>query len=184
LWDEYLKANGIAITDTKQIGQGGFDEAYVALKKGDMDATWVTGSALIAKFAEVKGIHELTDMSKTKVRIGGAIIAPNELIKTHPQGVANFLTALDEASKFIAANPDETADILFKEVKQPKEATIHDIPTNNWEVSFKQESFDSLTGQKQYMVNAGIIKDDFDLKTKLNLDSIRKALPDRVTYGR
>ncbi|MCD1260020.1 ABC transporter substrate-binding protein [Paenibacillus athensensis] len=183
LWDEYLKANGLAAADSQQIGQGGFDEAYVALKKGEIDASWVVGSAMIAKFADVQGIHELTDMSKTTVRIGGAIIASNDLIQAHPQGVANFLSALDEASQFITAHPEETADILFKEVKQPKEATLRDLPTNNWQIGFKQESFDSLSGQKQYMVKDGIIKNDFDLKSKLSLDSLRKALPDRVTYG-
>ncbi|MFC5704482.1 ABC transporter substrate-binding protein [Cohnella faecalis] len=183
LWDAYLTENGIALEETKQIGQGGFDEAYVALKKGEIDATWVVGSALLDKFKAVEGIRELTDMSKTKVRIGGGIVAPNDLIKDHPQGIANFLAALDEASKYITAHPNETADILFKEVKQPKEATIRDIPTNNWEIGFKQESFDSLTSQKKYMVDAGIIKEDFELTSKLALDGVRQAIPERVTYG-
>jgi len=182
LWDEYLKENGIALKDTEQIGQGGFDEAYVALKKGEIDATWVVGAALIGKFQAIKGVHELTDMSKTKVRIGGGIVAPNSLIQEHPQAIGNFLLALDEASKYIAANAEETADILYKEVKQPKEATIRDLPTNNWEIGFKQESFDSLLSQKKYMIGAGIIKEDFDLASKLNLDGVKQVLPDRVSY--
>jgi len=183
LWEEYLKDNGVAAADTKQIGQGGFDEAYVALKKGEIDAAWVVGAAMIEKFDAIEGVHELTDMSKTSVRIGGGIIAPNSLIKEHPTAVANLLRALDEASKFIADNPEKTADILFEEVKQPKESTLRDLTTNNWEIGFKQESFDSLTSQKKYMLGAGIIKDDFDLASKINLDSIKQAAPDRVTYG-
>jgi NitT/TauT family transport system substrate-binding protein len=183
LWDEYLKENGIAAADTKQIGQGGFDESYVALKKGEIDATWVVGAAMIEKFNAIEGVHELTDMSKTSVRIGGGIIAPNSLIKEHPTGIANLLRALDEASKFITDNPEKTADILFDEVKQPKESTLRDLPTNNFEIGFKQESFDSLTSQKKYMIDAGIIKDDFDLAGKISLDGIKQAAPDRVTYG-
>lgn len=183
LWDEYLKDNGVAADDTKQIGQGGFDEAYVALKKGEIDAAWVVGAAMIEKFDAIEGVHELTDMSKTSVRIGGGIIAPNSLIKEHPTAVANLLRALDEASKFITDNPEKTADILFDEVKQPKESTLRDLSTNNWQIGFKQESFDSLSSQKKYMIGAGIIKDDFDLASKINLDGIKQAAPDRVTYG-
>lgn len=182
LWDVYLKDNQIAIEDTKQIGQGGFDESYVALKKGEIDASWVIGATLVDKFKAIEGVHELTDMSKTSVRIGGTLIAPNSLIKDHPQAIANFLKALDETSKFIAANPDETADILFKETKQPKEATIRDLATNNWKVGFTQQSFDSLTNQKNYMVGAGIIQNDFNLADKLSLDGIKQALPDSFTY--
>ncbi|THF75143.1 ABC transporter substrate-binding protein [Cohnella fermenti] len=183
LWDEYLKASGVSAADTEQIGQGGFDEAYIALKKGEIDATWVVGAALIEKFDGIEGAHELTDMSKTTVRIGGDVIATNDFIQKEPEGVANFLRALDEASKFVSANPDETADILFKETKQPKDATIRDLATNNWNIGFSQASFDSLSKQKAYMLSAGIIKDDFDLTAKLNLDSLKQAVPDRVDYG-
>lgn len=40
LWDVYLAENGVAFSDVELIGQGGFDEAYVALKQGDIDAAW------------------------------------------------------------------------------------------------------------------------------------------------
>lgn len=183
LWDEYLQANGLTVKDTEQIGQGGLDEAYIALQKGQIDATWVTGAALIAKFQTIEGAHELTDMSKTPVRIGGDVIAPNTLLEEHPQGVANFLRAVEEASQYIAANPDETADIMFAEVKQPKDATLRDLATVNWAIGFSQESFESLSSQKKYMVDNGIIAQDFELTAKLSLDSVKQAVPDRVTYG-
>jgi NitT/TauT family transport system substrate-binding protein len=183
LWDEYLKENGIDVADTEMIGQGSMDEAYVALRKGEIDAAWVTGAAVLEKFYALEDVRELTDMSKTSVRIGGAIVAANEWIGKHPDALANVLTALDEASAFIDANPDETADILFKEVKQPKEATLQDLGTVNWKVGFTQASFDSLASQKKYMVDTGIIAEDFELKSKLHLDAIRQAKPDRVTYA-
>lgn len=183
MWDEYLKENGVALQDTEQIGQGGMDEVYVAIKKGEIDAAWVVGAAVVGKFEALEGVHVLTDMSKTKVRIGGGIVATNSLVEEHPQAIANFLSALDEASKYIKGHPEETADLLYMEVKQPKDATIRDLPTNNWEIGFKQQSYDSLSSQKKYMVEAGIIKEDFDLDSKLNLNGVKQAVPDRVTYG-
>lgn len=182
LWDVYLQESGVDAGQTKQIGQGGFDEAYVALKKGEIDAAWVVGAVMVDKFKGIEDAHELTDMSKTSVRLGGDILAPDTLIQEHPRAIANFLRAVDEAAQFVQAHPEETADILYKEVKQPKDATIRDIPTNNWAIGFRQDSFDSLASQKRYMVDAGIIQNDFDLSKKLYLDGIREAFPDRVTY--
>lgn len=183
LWDQYLGEHGVDPKDTTVIGQGGVDESYIALKKGEIDAAWVFGAANNAKFAELDGVHVLTDMAQTKVRIGGAIIAPNTLIAEHPQAVANFIAALEQSSQFIAAHPDDVADILYKEVKQPKDATLKDLPANAWAIGFTQEAFDSLASQKKWMVENGVIQDDFDLSAKLSLDAVKQAVPDRVTYA-
>ncbi|MFD1954218.1 ABC transporter substrate-binding protein [Paenibacillus thailandensis] len=184
LWDEYLTQNGVDPNEVEQIGQGGFDESYVALKQGDVDAAWVSGSNLSGKFEQLEGAHQLTDMSKTSVRIGGAIIAPNELVNGQGDVIKRFLQAVEESTAYAAANPEETADILFKEVKQPKDATLKDLSTSNWQLSFSQASFDSLAKQKKYMVEKGIIQNDFDLNGKINLDAVKQVVPDRVTYAK
>jgi len=182
LWDDYLTLNGLTLDDVKVVGQGGNDEAYVALKKGEIDAVWVSGAAMVEKFAAIEGAHELSDMSKTNVRTGGDLIVPTALTKEHPKALANFVRALDEASQFITTNPEEVADILYKEVKQPKDATLKDLPALNWSIGFTQEAFDSLSKQKQYMVQNGIIEKDFELADKIALDAVKEAVPDRVTY--
>lgn len=181
LWDEYLKENGVDPKKVKLTGQGGFDEAYIALKSGDVDAAWVTGAAMLQKFETIEGAHELTDMAQTSVRIGSQIVAPDSLIKEHPETVANFLRALDESSKFVKENPDEVAQILYDEVKQPKEATLKDLSVNNWNIDFTQNALDSLTRQKKYMVETGIIQKDFELADKINLEFLNQTFPDRVT---
>jgi ABC-type nitrate/sulfonate/bicarbonate transport system substrate-binding protein len=137
---------------------------------------------MIEKFASIDGVHELTDMSKTNVRIGSGVIAPNSLLKENPKAVENFLSAIEETSQYIAENPEETADIMFKTRKQPNEITIKDLDFVNWKIEFSQKAYDSLTKQKEYMVNNGIIKEDFDLDSKLSLDAVKQVVPDRVTY--
>ncbi|MEK5162912.1 ABC transporter substrate-binding protein [Paenibacillus sp. FSL R5-0527] len=181
LWDEYLAEHGLALDDVKLIGQGGSDEAYIALKKGEVDAVWVSGAALVAKFEAAEGVRQLTDMSQTKVRIGSQIVAPEALIRERPEAVANFLRALDEALRFVKENPQEVADILYKEVKQPRESTLKDLEVLNWNVDFTEAAYDSLTRQKKYMVENGIIEKDFELKDKIKLEFLREVLPDRVT---
>lgn len=180
LWDVYLGQNGVHFPDVTLVGQGGFDEAYVALKKGEIDAAWVYGSVLNQKFGALAEAHELTDMSKTPVRLGTGLIASNKLLEDNQAGFIEFLEALDEASTYAQAHPAETADIMYEEVKQPKEATLQDLPKNPWNIGFTEKAYEGLAGQKKYMVDNGIIEKDFDLTDKLNLDLVRKAFPDRV----
>ncbi|OZQ73913.1 nitrate ABC transporter substrate-binding protein [Paenibacillus odorifer] len=182
LWDEYLKEHNAALSDVELIGQGAFDEAYIALKQGAVDGAWFYGSVLNDKLYALKGVHELTDMSKTTVRLGMGIVTENDFAAKNPQGIANFLAAVDEAGAYTQAHPDEVADLMYKEVKQPKESTIKDLPNNPWALGFTQAAYDSLTKQKKYMVDNGIIEKDFDLDSKLNLEPLAKALPEEVTY--
>lgn len=183
LWDEYLKEQGIALSDVTLTGQGGFDEAFIALKQGDIDAAWVIGSALVDKLAGLENVHELSDMSKTPVRLGMGIVSSDDFIAANPDGIGNFLAAVDEASAYAQEHPEEVADLMYDEVKQPKENTLKDLPLNPWIIGFTPAAFDSLAGQKAYMISAGIIEKDFDLKATINLEPLKKALPDTVTYG-
>jgi NitT/TauT family transport system substrate-binding protein len=184
LWDEYLKEQGVALGDVKLTGQGGFDEAFIALKQGDIDAAWVIGSALVDKLDALEGVHELSDMSKTTVRLGMGLVSGDEFIKANPEGIGEFLAAVNEASAYVQANPDEVADLMFKEVKQPKENTLKDLPLNPWVIGFTPAAYDSLASQKKYMIDAGIIEKDFDLESTLNLEPLKQVLPDTVTYGK
>lgn len=180
LWDIYLEQNGVKLSDVTLIGQGGFDETYVALKKGEIDAAWVYGAVLGEKFGALEEAYQLSDMSKTPVRLGTGFITSDALLKEHPEAVVNFLKAIDEASAYAQDHPDETAEIMYNEVKQPKEATLKDLPKNPWKIGFTQRAYEGLQGQKKYMVDNGIIETDFNLDDKLNLDLVRQAFPDRV----
>lgn len=180
LWDVYLAEHGVALSDVELIGQGAFDEAYVALQKGEIDAVWVYGAVLNEKFGALAEAHELTDMSQTPVRLGTGLIATNELLSNNKEGMVSFLKAIDEASAYAQAHPEETADILYNEVKQPKEATLKDLPNNPWNIGFTKKAYEGLAGQKEYMVKTRTIENDFNLDEKLNLDLVREAFPDRV----
>jgi hypothetical protein len=69
---------------------------------------------------------------------------------------------------------------MYEAVKQPRESTLKDLPVNPWNLGFTDKAYAGLQGQKQYMVDTGIIEQDFELEAKLNLDLVRKAFPDRV----
>lgn len=182
LWDKFLQQHGLNNEDVEIIGQGGFDESYVALKSGDIDGVWVTGATLIDKFSSLEGVHQLTDMSQTEVRTGGEIIIPNELLEKNAEGVKNFLRAIEEASQFIQANPERVADIMYEKVKQPREMTLADLDNIQWTLQFSEQAYNTIVKQKEYMVAAGIIQQDFEIKDKLKLAALKDVLPERVTF--
>lgn len=182
LWDKYLQQHGLTSDDVEIIGQGGFDESYVALKSGEIDAVWVTGATLIDKFASLPGVHQLTDMSQTEVRTGGEIIIPNALLEENAEGVKNFLRAIEEASQFIQENPERVADIMFEKVKQPRDMTLADLENVRWSLQFSEQAYETMNKQKDYMVAEGIIQQDFAVKDKLRLEALKEVLPERVRY--
>ena len=63
---------------------------------------------------------------------------------------------------------------MYEEVKRPREATLKDLPKNPWNLGFTEKAYEGLQGQKEYMVDNGIIEKDFELNEKLNLDLVRK----------
>jgi ABC-type nitrate/sulfonate/bicarbonate transport system substrate-binding protein len=182
LWDEFLAEQGVSVDEVTFIGQGAMDEAYVALKKGEIDGVWVYGSALDEKFGALDGVYNYSDMSKTSVRLGNGIVVPNELIDQHPDVVTALLQSIEEASQYINGHPDEVAELLYDEVKIPKENTLKDLGNWNWEIGFTNTTYEALGRQKKYMVNSGIIQQDFELDDKLNLDILRDVAAERVTY--
>jgi ABC-type nitrate/sulfonate/bicarbonate transport system substrate-binding protein len=93
LWDVYLAENGLKLSDAELIGQGGVDEAFVALKKGEVDAVWVYSSFNHEKFQGLSNVHVLSDMSQTSVRLGTGLIATNQLIADHPDQLVDLLKA-------------------------------------------------------------------------------------------
>ena len=61
------------------------------LSKGDIDAAWVYGAVLNEKFGALTEAKELSDMSKTPVRLGTGLIASNELLNSNKKGFVALL---------------------------------------------------------------------------------------------
>lgn len=179
LWDVYLQQNGISLSDVTLVGQGGFDEAYVALKKAKSTRHGYTERCSTRSLPGLRRPASCRICPK-RLRIGTGLIAASSFIQDHKESMVEFLKALDEASTYAQAHPDETADMMYDEVKQPREATLKDLPKNPWNIGFTQKAYEGLVGQKKYMVENKIIEKDFDLHAKLNLDLVRQAFPDRV----
>lgn len=79
-------------------------------------------------------------------------------------------------------NPNETANIAYDELKIAKNDALRDLERINYTLGFTQEDYEHLKTLKQYLVDTGKIKEDYDLDSKLFLEPARQVIPDQVTY--
>lgn len=182
VWARLLEKYGINKKDLSLDPLQSNAESIAAYEKGDLDAAWF-GGAFIDRAEKVKDSKKLLDLSAIDLRNRGYFVVQERLAKEKPELVANILKALDEATKEIIANPEEAAELAYQELKLPKDGVLKELK-NDWEfeVRFSQQDFDYLKGVLDWSVENGLIKDKFELKDKIILDPIKKALPDKVTY--
>lgn len=181
LWAKYLEKLNIPQSDIKFVNYSSPDEAVVALQKGDMDAIWASG-ALRERLESVKGLKELTDANATGVYTKSFIIFQRSFAQGNPDAVAATLKALNEGTEYLASHHEETAEILFNSIKLPKEGVQRDLEASNYVISFAQEDFDHLKSMHQWLIEQGLLKDEYNLQDKLYLEPLKQALPDSVTY--
>lgn len=181
VWAKYLEKNNIAANEIKYVPFSTPDEAIVSLQKGDMDAVWI-GGALIAKFQKLKGIKQLATVNDSGVNISSYLLLDANFVKQNPDKVTGIIKALDEGIRYIPGHEQETAEVVFKEIKLPKDSVLLDLQYTNYTLGFSQEDFDHLQDIKKWTEDNGVLKSKYELKDKINIEPLKKAFPELVTY--
>jgi len=181
VWDKYLEKNGISPSKVTFVPYSSLDEAAVSIRNGDMDAVWLGGNQTV-RFKTFQGIHVLADISASGANISSYLILPRKYVSAHPDVVSNLLLALQEAIAYIPQHKQETADLVYRELKLPKEGVLQDLAGFNLYVGFSKEDFAHLQSLKTWLEQRGILKGHYELRDKINVAPLRKVLPKLVTY--
>lgn len=181
VWSKYLEHLGIDEKDVKFVPYSTPDEGMVGLQKGQLDVVFGSG-VFIDKFLSIKGTKVIGDLADAGTDITSYFAVTSDFLKKHPDAVGGILKALDEAIAYIPGHEEELAEIAFKELKLPKDGVLKTIDQQGYAVGFTQEDYDHLKTMKQFIVDRGILKDDYDLNAKLDLEPAKRALPNLVTY--
>jgi len=181
VWAKYLEKNNIDPKTVTYVPFSTPDEAIVSLHNGDMDAVWI-GGALTSKFQTLKEVKQLATVLDSGVNISSYLMLDASFVKQNPDAVNGILKALDEGIRYIPDHADETADLAFKELKLPKDSVLQDLKYTNYTLGFSQEDFDHLQDVKSWAEKNGVLKTSYNLKDKINIDPIKKAFPDLLTY--
>ncbi|MBB3108631.1 ABC-type nitrate/sulfonate/bicarbonate transport system substrate-binding protein [Paenibacillus phyllosphaerae] len=181
IWSKYLENVGVDESKVKFVPYSTPDEGLIGMQKGQIDAV-IAASIFIEKFLGIKGAHQIGDLSDANASISSYFVVQSKFIEEHPEAVANILKAVKEAVDYIADHKEETAQLAFDEVKLPKEGVLKDLEQLTYTIGFSQEDYEHLEEMKSFIKDKGILKVDYDLKSKLALDPLREAFPDLVTY--
>lgn len=181
-WARYLEHIGISEDDINYVPYSTPDEAIVGVKNGDIDAVIASG-ALLEKFKSIEGVHTIDKLNSVKgLNVSSYLVIDRQFAEENTELIAQLILGIKEGIEFVKKNPNETANIAYDELKIAKNDALRDLERINYTLGFTQEDYEHLKTLKQYLVDTGKIKEDYDLDSKLFLEPARQVIPDQVTY--
>ncbi|MEG0259277.1 MAG: ABC transporter substrate-binding protein [Lysinibacillus sp.] len=181
-WSRYLEHLKISEDDVKFVPFSTPDEAIVGMKKGDIDAIFASG-ALLGKFKAIEGVHTLDKLSSVGgLSISAYLVVDRQFAEQNEDLIAQFIAGIREGIDYVKSNPDGTANIVYKELKIAKEDVHRDLERQNFTLGFTEQDYKHLETMKQHLLDKGILKEDYDLKSKLFLAPAKEVIPELVTY--
>lgn len=182
-WSRYLDYLNIEEDRMKFVPYSTPDEAIVGMKKGDIDAVLASG-ALLEKFKAIKGVHTIDKLSTVEgLNTTSYLIVNRQFAEQNKELIAQFIGGIREGIEYVTSNPEGTADIAYKELKISKEDVLRDLERQNFTLGFTDQDYHHLQTMKQYLLDKGLLKEDYDLKSKLFLAPAKEVIPEQVTYN-
>jgi NitT/TauT family transport system substrate-binding protein len=138
-------------------------EAAAAIIKGGTEITGHFGNPPFQEQELAENPNARIVLNSYEVQGGPAsstvLYATERFYKDSPKTYAAFVDALDEAAKFITANPEKAADIYIKATNSRIDRALLLKVIKNPEVTFKIEPQNTL-GLGQFMHRVGAIKNE------------------------
>lgn len=182
-WSRYLEHLNISEDKVKFVPYSTPDEAIVGVKKGDIDAVFASG-ALLEKFKAIEGVHTIDKLSNVEgLSIASYLVVNRQFAEQNEALLGRFIAGIREGIDYVKSNPEGTADIAYKELKITKEDVLRDLERQNFTLGFTEQDYEHLETMKQYLLDKGILKEDYDLKSKLFLAPAKEVIPEQVTYN-
>jgi len=180
IWGKVFELHGIDPKEVKQVYLGSTAELLAAYQAGEIDAFWGTPE-VDAPILTVPGSHLLGNLDLAKTAYRGYLLLDEKFIHANRAGVVRLLQALDEASAYIAAHPRETAQMVYDDLKAPREAVLESLKSYHYDVRFAQADLDHLVSVANWSVDNGLIKRRYDIRQFIDTAPLAAALPDKLT---
>nr|WP_106780534.1 ABC transporter substrate-binding protein [Lysinibacillus timonensis] len=180
-WAEYLNTIGLTERDVNIVKYTSPDEAIIGMKTGDMDVVMASGSSG-QKFKNLEGAKVIDTLASTDLQTNAYLIANRSYAESHSEELAKLITVIAKGNDFVAQYPEEAAEITHNQIKIDAEDALLDIKTTNFVMRFTEEDYQNLSNIKEWLLERGILKQDFDIESKLFLDPLRQALPNEMTF--
>jgi NitT/TauT family transport system substrate-binding protein len=179
-WGRFFEKWGIPPNSVDYVYLSSNAELLAAYQSNQIDAFWV-GAELEAAVKEIPQSRNLGDNSLSGYLSRGYLLLDADFIAANPDGVSRFIKALDEATTFIEEHPDEVAQIAYQDLKIPVDAARKSINAYKYQIRLSQDDLDVITNVAGWAVDNGLIKNRYNIRDFVDLEPIRKALPERLT---
>ncbi|MDR2625942.1 MAG: ABC transporter substrate-binding protein [Zoogloeaceae bacterium] len=180
IWGRTLQLHGIDPKEVEQIYLGSAAELLAAYQTGEIDALWAS-TEVAQPVQDVPGSRLLGDLDLAKTVYRGYLLLDEKFLQANKAGVVRLLRALDEASAYIAAHPEETAQIIYDDLKVPKEAVLEALKFYDYDIRLSREDLDHIVRVTDWSVENGLIRNKYDIRRFLHLDALREALPEKLS---
>lgn len=155
-----------------------------ALADGRVDAIFSSHgrTSVLEETGEFKVIEDLGRHPDWTLRVSNSpwtISVNTRIAEEHPEAVTAYLRAAIRGGRFIKANPDEAAEVLtrvtfFRNAREVRkllaETDVDLVP------SLSAKNLAGLEIQKQFLLEHGYIRNDFDIRKWANPAFLEKAL--------
>ncbi|MDR2455955.1 MAG: ABC transporter substrate-binding protein, partial [Deltaproteobacteria bacterium] len=178
-WGKFFEKFGIDPDEVTYEYLSSTSDQIAAFQGGDIDAFWGVTDIEGAVF-KVPGAKAIGDYGLLGSKYKAFLLVDEGLIKRSPEAVVNLVKALDEATAFIKANPEEVAQIAYREIKMPLDVGRISQTTLNYEIRLLKEDLAQIDDVYKWAFEHGLVKNRYNLGDFVYSAAIKQALPDKV----
>lgn len=183
VWKLLLDQYNIPEDSVERVELSSDAEIITAFVNGDADAIWIMNVYKEQLDEAGTNYNNLGDLSLVGVSQKAFILMDKTFTEQNPEVTENFLKGVSEAERYIAENPEESAEIIYKNMAIEEESARKDIDNYNWDIRFTQEDYEHLVNLSSWVQENGLTKAAYDIEDFINYAPLKNALPDKVDLG-
>ncbi|MDR1515979.1 MAG: ABC transporter substrate-binding protein [Synergistaceae bacterium] len=184
--EEYWTARLIEVAkigpnSVKLVPIGSPQEGVVAVKSKQVTGMWAAGQATI-ELRGIQGINTIADLKTINAQTVTVLLSTEKFLRENKETVVKYIKAMDEIVNFILTEPEKTAEIVQKRLNIPAEQVLVNLQRNELSINFTQDTIDTLDNINKWGRESGFIKNNFNARDYVDVDALKEAFPDRVSY--
>lgn len=157
----YLAQGGMTIEDVNYVSMG-IPDAKAGLDGGSVDVALIAGAT--AYQAKQQGYHMVAD-GEGLIKAIIAVAVRQDFFDENQAVIQRFMEAQKEISDFIQKNPEETLNIVAKELDLNEEAVKKMIEYYDFSLEVNEEDMNGFQRTADFMLESDMISDALDVKT-------------------
>ena len=159
-----LQANGLAASQVKLVPAGDLGANLSAVSSGAVDAAFSDELTLAQNTTLVRPVFQVRDVMSPRM-MQTVMITTTEYARAHPETIRGLIAARREGLAYIAAHPDEAADITARAYNNPNSALFRTHMRELLQVNYWSDGRLDMEGMNRMVEGlriTGQVKGDVD----------------------